>query len=111
MSFVESPTLDNRDIMAIQFISCVVEGLDCPCKNGCIANIKLIAILMKCLSGLNGLLDALIIMGKPVAESRESVHPVNLFSLFQRLSPCLRKTILYFLVRAWVQWRKTEQHF
>ena len=111
MSFVESPTFDNRDIMTVQLIGCIVEGLDSPRQNGRIAKIKFIAILMECFSGFDGLLDALIIMGKPVAESLESVHPVNLFSLFQRLSPCLRKTILYFWIKGVVQWRKTEQHF
>ena len=54
---------------------------------------------MKCFSCFYGLLNSLMIKKLPDADSFTSVQPVNLFYLFQALSPCLKKTTLYFLIK------------
>lgn len=58
MSFVESPILDDRDVVAIEFLSCIVEGLNGSGEDRSIAKIELIAILVQSLACLNRLLNA-----------------------------------------------------
>lgn len=58
MSFVEPPILDDWDVVAIEFLSSIVEGLNGPCEDRGIAKIELIAILVESLACLYGLLDA-----------------------------------------------------
>lgn len=58
MSLVESPILDDWDVVAIEFLSRIVEGLNGAGEDRSIAEIELIAILVQSLAGLNGLLNA-----------------------------------------------------
>jgi hypothetical protein len=99
VSFVEPPGFDDGNPMAVEFISSIVEGLDGPSEHRGTADIELVAVLSECLACLDGFLDAWVTLFIPEDESLTSVHPVNLFSLFQMLSPCLRNTTLYFWVR------------
>ena len=46
MSFVQSPGLYNRNIVTIEFIGCVIEGLNGSGEYGCEAEIELISVLM-----------------------------------------------------------------
>lgn len=46
MSLVESPILDDWDVVAIEFLSCIVEGLNGSGEDRSIAKIELIAILV-----------------------------------------------------------------
>lgn len=61
MPFIESPVLDNRNVVAIEFLSSIVECLDGPREDGSIANIELISILLQRLACLDGLLNSCII--------------------------------------------------
>lgn len=96
VAFVESPVLDDGDVMAVELLCGVVEGLDGPGEDGGVADVELVAVLLQRLAGLDGFLDACVAREVPPEESLTSVHPVNRFSLFQRLSPCRRNTTLYF---------------
>lgn len=58
MPLVESPILDDWDVVAIEFLSSIVEGLNGAGEDRSIAEIELIAILVQSLAGLNGLLNA-----------------------------------------------------
>lgn len=58
MSLIESPILDDRDVVAIKFLSGIVEGLNGSGKDRSIAKIELIAVLVQSLARLNGLLNA-----------------------------------------------------
>ncbi len=87
VSLIEPPVLDDGNVMAIKFLSGVVKGLDGSGEDGRIADIELISILLQRLACLDCLLDACVSERVPLDVSLTSVHPVNLFSLFQRLSP------------------------
>lgn len=58
VSLVESPVLDDGDVVAIEFLSRVVESLDGPCEDGGVADIELIAVLLQGFTRLDSLLDA-----------------------------------------------------
>ena len=55
---VEPPILDDRDVVAIEFLSRIVEGLNGPREDRGVAEIELIAVLVQSLARLNGLLNA-----------------------------------------------------
>ncbi len=60
MPFIESPVLENRNVVAIEFLSSVVEGLDGPGEDRSVANIELISILLQRLARLDRLLNSCI---------------------------------------------------
>lgn len=57
MPLVQSPGLDDRDVVTIEFISGVVKGLDGPGQDRSVADIELEAVLLESLAGLDCLLD------------------------------------------------------
>lgn len=99
VSFVQSPRLNDWNVVAIKLVSGIIECLDSSGQDRCVGNIELESVLLQGFTGFDGLLDTFGCKTEilPFAESLTSVHPVNLFSLFQLLSPCLKKTTLYFL--------------
>jgi hypothetical protein len=46
VTLIESPIFDNRDVVTIDFVCCIVVGLDGSGKDGSIGDIELISILM-----------------------------------------------------------------
>lgn len=102
MPFIQSPWLDDWNVMAIQLISCVVEGLNSSGKDRGVANIELEAVLLEYFACLDGFLNTLIIGKVPLADNLTSVHPVNLFYLFQLLSPWRKKTTRCFFLKIYV---------
>lgn len=58
VSLIEPPILNDWDIVAIEFLSCIVEGLNGPGEDRGIAKIELIAVLVQSLACLDGLLNA-----------------------------------------------------
>jgi hypothetical protein len=58
MSFIESPILNNWNVVAIKFISSIVESLDSSGEDRCVADIKLISILGQYFSCLDCFLDS-----------------------------------------------------
>lgn len=55
---VESPVLDDGNVVAIELLSRVVEGLDGPGEDGGVADVELVAVLLQGLACLDCLLDA-----------------------------------------------------
>lgn len=55
---VQSPILDDRDVVAIELFSSVVEGLDGPGEDRGVADVELVAVLLQGLACLDCLLDA-----------------------------------------------------
>lgn len=58
VSFVESPVLVDRDVVAVKFISSVVKSLDSSRQDGSIADVELKAVLLQRLACFDGLLDS-----------------------------------------------------
>lgn len=108
VALVQPPVLDDRNVVAINFISCIVESLNGSSEYRGIADIELISVLFESFPSVDGLLDTYFKKGLPPDDSLTSVQPVNLFSLFHRLSPCLKKTTLYFWVKLvlQLQWQR-----
>lgn len=55
---VESPVLDDGNVVAIELFRRVVEGLDGPGEDGGVADVELVAVLLQGLACLDCLLDA-----------------------------------------------------
>ena len=58
MSLIEFPWLDDWNIMAIEFISSIIEGLNGSGQDWCISEIEFESILMKNLSSFYGFLNS-----------------------------------------------------
>lgn len=58
MSFIESPVLDHWDVVAINFVRSIVEGLNGASKDRGIADIKLVSVLSEGFSCVDGFLDS-----------------------------------------------------
>ena len=58
VALIEPPVLDDRKVVTIDLISCIVEGLNSSCEHGCVDNIELVPILLEGLACVDGFLDA-----------------------------------------------------
>ncbi len=59
MSFVESPILDNWDIVTVKFVSSIVESLNCSTENGSIDHVEVESVLFKNFSCFGGFLNSI----------------------------------------------------
>ena len=59
MSFVESPILDNGNIVTVKLVCSVVESLNCSTKNGSIDHVEVESILFKNFTCFGGFLNSI----------------------------------------------------
>lgn len=60
MPFIEPPALDHWNVVAIELVRSVVEGLDGPAQSRGVTHIKLVSVLAEGLACLQRLLYACI---------------------------------------------------
>jgi hypothetical protein len=58
VSLIQSPIFDDRNIVTIELLCSIVEGLNGPGEDRSVGNIKLISVLLQRLAGLDGFLNS-----------------------------------------------------